>query len=373
MSITRALIAWSYRHIGKPIFFRFDPEFVHDRVTQLGQILGSNSVTRFFTKKTLAYQNPIIQTQLDNLVLTNPIGLSAGFDKDARLTQILPSVGFGFAEIGSVTRLPYRGNLRPRLYRLPKSQSIVVYYGLKNDGVDTVLKRLPIKPRIPLGISIAKSNDPSTNSLESGIADYLYSIERANQHPSCAYITINISCPNTFGGEPFTTPAALKQLLDGLHQHIRITKPIFIKMPIDLPWPKFHELLKVIVNYPISGVVIGNLTKDRHAITIKDPIPATIQGGLSGKPTEQLANHLIEQTYRTYGTKLAIVGVGGVFSAADAYRKLRLGASAIQLITGMIFEGPQLIGQINEGIANQLKVDGARSIKEIIGRDAGRV
>lgn len=372
MPTKNVLLSQLYRHIGKPIFFRFDPEIVHDRVTNLGAVLGSLPPARFLAHKILAYHNPRLTTKLGKLVLTNPVGLSAGFDKEARLTRILPAVGFGFAELGSITHLPYAGNPRPRLYRLPKSRGIVVYYGLKNSGTTAVLKRLPATNAIPYGISIAKSNDPSTNSLAAGIEDYVASVRQADAHPGCAYITLNISCPNTFGGEPFTTPDALKQLLNTVFTQGTLTKPVFIKMPIDLAWTEFQALLEVIIQHPVTGVVIGNLTKNRHAATIQDPIPKTIQGGISGKPTEELANHLIEQTYRHYGKQLAIIGVGGIFSAEDAYHKLRLGASAVQLITGMIFEGPQLIGQINAGLIDLLDRDKATTITEIIGRDAGR-
>ena len=180
------------------------------------------------------------------------------------------------------------------------------------------------------------------------------------------FYTINISCPNTFGGEPFTNERDLNVLLKKLST-IKTEKPVFIKMPINLSWREFDELLKIAVKYKVSGVIIGNLNKDKKDPTVTDKIPAGLKGSLSGRPTWRLSNALISKTYQKYGQKLTIVGVGGVFSGADAYEKIRRGATLVQLITGMIFEGPSLIGSINRDLIDLLKRDGYESVTQAIG------
>jgi dihydroorotate dehydrogenase (fumarate) len=179
-------------------------------------------------------------------------------------------------------------------------------------------------------------------------------------------ITLNISCPNTYGGEPFTTPDRLDQLLSAVDR-LRLKQPIFVKMPSHLSWREFDQLLRVIATHHIDGVTIGNLAKDRKAAKLSDPLPDTIKGGLSGKPTQKPTDDLICKTYLKYGKRFVIIGVGGIFTAEDAYRKIQLGASLVELITGMIFEGPQRIGQINQGIVALLERDGYKHISEAVG------
>lgn len=362
------LIGSAYRHVLKPIFFKFDPEFVHDEMTNRGKLLGSNKLTKKLTRMAFNYKNPILEQTIDGVNYINPIGLSAGFDKNAKLTNILEDVGFGFMEIGSVTYNPYAGNPKPRLYRLKKSKGLVVYYGLMNDGVKKIAERIKkAKPgNMNLGISVAKTNAEYTSTEGGGIQDYFDCLKYLVQENIGAYYTINISCPNTFGGEPFTTEEKLDKLLNKLSE-IRTDKPVYIKMPINLTIEEFDKLLKVAIKYKINGVVIGNLTKVKDPDLIKDSIPDNVKGGISGKPTEKLCNELISYTFKNYGKKLTIIGVGGIFSAEDAYEKIKRGASLLQLITGMIFQGPQLIGEINKGLVELAKKDGYSMISEAVG------
>lgn len=357
-----------YRQLIKPILFRFDPEFVHDQITLVGIILGSNPRTRFVTKLFFSYNNPALEQTVAGIKFRNPVGLSAGFDKDARLTKILPEVGFGFMELGSVTYQSYAGNPQPRLTRLPKSKGLVVYYGLKNEGVHRIVARLKAagQNKSIVGISIAKTNSSTTATEYGGIEDYFHTAKYLEEQNVGDYYTINISCPNTFGGEPFTTKERLDNLLSKLDE-LKISKPVFVKMPINLPVPEFDSLLQICIQHQITGVLIGNLTKARDPALIHDPLPERVKGGISGKPTEALCNQLIEYTYRRYRKELVIVGVGGIFSAEDAYTKIKLGASVVQLITGMIFEGPQLVGEINKGLVELLKKDGYTNISQAIG------
>lgn len=367
----RSIIRFSYKHILKRFLFVFDPESVHDRMTSFGKLLGSNVFFRDLTSSIFRYRDPVLSQTVGGISFENPVGLSAGFDKDANLIKILPSVGFGFETVGSVTYEAYEGNPKPRLYRLKKSKALVVYYGLKNDGVKNILKKIlkskETVPNFPLCISVAKTNSDKTKIEKDGIEDYFNCLAELVNNNAGDFYEINISCPNTFGGEPFTTPEKLDNLLKKLSS-LNLVKPVFIKMPINLEWNIFKKLLDVIVNYNfVTGVTIGNLNKDYKSPTIKDKIPAHLKGGISGKPTWELSNNLISQTYKEYGDKLKIIGVGGIFSAEDAYEKIKRGATLVELITGMIFEGPQLIGDINRGIAKLLKQDGYQSVEEAVG------
>jgi len=362
------LIAVFYKHFLKRIFFLFDPEFVHNRISLFGNILGSYPPARFLVGKLFRYENKMLEQKLAGLVFKNPVGLSAGFDKNARLLKILAPVGFGFAEIGSVTFEPYAGNPKPRLFRLPKSKGLVVYYGLMNEGVSKIARRIKktFRKDFVLGISIAKTNCQRTAAQEAGIEDYFECARYLEKEQIGDYYTLNISCPNTFGGEPFTTRESLDALLNRIAK-LKIKKAVFVKMPINLKLVEFDELLQVIIKHKIDGVIIGNLTKVRDPKLIKDFIPDNVKGGISGLPTQKLSNELISYTHRKYGKKLVIIGVGGIFNARDAYEKFRRGASLVQLITGMIYEGPQLIGKINKELVQMLERDGYKNIAEAIG------
>lgn len=360
----------SYKYFLRPILFTQDAEKVHNRFLNLGENLGKNFITRFSTSYLFNYENEMLNQTVDGVFYKNPIGLAAGFDKNARLTQILADVGFGFEEVGSLTNKPYKGNPPPKLTRLPKSKSIIVYYGLKNNGVDEIIPRLSkLNFEIPIGVSVAKTNSKDTAKIKGGINDYFECFKKVVISKVGAYITVNISCPNAFGGEPFTDKISLEKLFIKLDK-VKTEKPVYVKMPIELSLSKTGELIEVLKKHNVQGLIIGNLAKDRQnpKISSQDYYKAKeIKGGLSGKPTEDLSNKLIEFAYKNFGRDFTIIGCGGVFSAEDAFKKITLGSTLIQLITGMIFEGPQLIGDINRGLFKIMKEKGFRNIKEAIG------
>lgn len=357
-----------YKQILKRMFFRLDPEIVHDRMNFNGQLLGKFFLTRFLTSLLFTYQNKMLEQNLLGINFKNPIGLSAGFDKDANLTDILPSVGFGFAEVGSVTGQPCDGNPKPRLWRLKKSKSLVVYYGLKNKGADEISKRLENKKfKIPIGISVAKTNNKETCELFAGIKDYIKAYNAFKDIGS--YTTTNISCPNTYDDRPFTDPKKLDKLLTEIDK-IPSKKPVFLKVSPDLSKKEIDAILEVAVRHKVDGFVCTNLTKNRNnKIIVDENIPKV--GGISGKVVENLSNELISYIYKKTKGKYIIIGVGGVFSAQDAYKKIKSGASLIQMITGMIYEGPQVISEINQGLVKLLKHDGYLNISDAVGRDIG--
>jgi len=368
MMTTSQLIGTLYQKLLRPGLFRLDPELVHDHFLALGRALGEYRITRELTRNLFSYQSDRLTQQINGLDFPNPVGLSAGFDKDANLIKILPAVGFGFMQVGSVTLHPYEGNPKPRLYRLPKSQGLVVYYGLKNIGVEAIVQKVKddFSAEVPVSISVAKTNSSTTADIQAGIDDYLSSLRYLNDHGVGDIYTVNISCPNPYGGEPYTTPERLELLLNAVDRLV-LERPVWLKLPVDQEWSEFAELLAVADRHRIAGVVIGNLTKDRTSPAIKDPIPARIKGGISGRPTWERSNSLIGRTYEKYGDRFVIVGVGGIFSAEDAYQKIKLGASLVQLITGMVYQGPQVIGEINRGLERLLKEDGYDNIRQAVG------
>ena len=353
-----------YKAIFQKIFFQVDPEVVHDRILKVGRVLGGNAPTRKLTSFLFSYSNKRLEQTILGVRYSNPIGLAAGFDKEAELTNILPAVGFGHAEVGSITGEPCKGNPKPRLWRLKKSKGLVVYYGLKNEGCEKISRRLKSKKfSIPIGTSIAKTNNKETVGLERGIADYVKAYKKFTTVGS--YFTINISCPNTFGGEPFTDARRLDKLLHEIDK-IPTKKPVFLKISPDLSKYEVDKILRVVDNHKINGFVCSNLTKIRkNKKIIEKSVPR--QGGMSGKVVEDLSNELVSYIYRETKGKYTIVGCGGVFSAEDAYKKIKLGASLIQLITGVIFEGPQLISDINQGLVRLLKKDRFNNISQAVG------
>ncbi len=362
-----SILSSLYPRLVKPLLFLFDPEDMHNIFIKLGRIFGKTKPTRWIIRLLLRYDNPKLKQTIAGITFNNPVGLSAGFDKNADLINIIEDVGFGFTQVGTITNEAYEGNPKPRLFRLPRSKGIVVYFGLKNIGAKKILQRVKRQvSSITTSISIGKTNSQTTCTTETGIADYYACLKQVIKSTQSDFYTINISCPNTFGGEPFTIPDTLNALLKKLFT-LDIRKPVFLKMPINLPWEEFTLLVDVAISHGITGLIIGNLNKNHRDESIQDNIPSNVQGGISGKPTWELSNALISNTYKHYNKQIVIIGVGGIFSAEDAYEKIKLGASLVQLITGMIFQGPQLVGEINRGLIQLLQQDGYQSIQEAIG------
>ena len=358
------LIGFLYKSVLRPILFLNDSEVIHERFVKFGNFLGRYRLGKKIVSSLFFYSDKSLEQNILGINFKNPIGLAAGFDKNARLVDILPSVGFGFMEVGSITSQKCEGNPKPRLWRAKKSKGIVVYYGLVNDGCEKIFKRLITKKfDIPLGISIAKTNSKDTAETEAGISDYFKAYKTMLEIGN--YITINISCPNAFGGEPFTDPTKLEKLLKKISETPK-KKPIFLKLSPDLKEQEIDAILAVCGNHAIDGFICSNSTKKRVNI-IDENLPE--KGGISGKPMEELADNLIKYIYKRTNGKYVIIGCGGVFSAEDAYKKIKLGASLVQLISGMIYEGPQLIGEINKGLVHLLKKDGFDNISQVIGMD----
>lgn len=344
-----------------------DPEKVHHRSTRLGVLLGRFSFTQKLLGLFFNYQHPLLQQTIAGITFPNPVGLAAGFDKDARLTQILPSIGFGFEEIGSVTGTPCAGNAQPRVFRLPKDEALVINYGLCSLGAEAIARNLRTQRfRFPIGVSIARANNADiVMDVEKGIADYHKAFAFLKDLGD--YLTINISCPNTPADRAFSTPKIFARLMESF-KDTHFPKPVFIKLKPDFSFAEVDAFIALADQYPfITGFIISNLTKDRRALTM---FHEGMKGGISGKPLVKKSNDLITYVYKKTQGRYVLMGCGGIFTAEDAYEKIKAGASLVQLITGMIYEGPACIKKINKGLVALLKKDGYRNISEAIGVDA---
>lgn len=367
-----------YKYAIKPLLFLLTPDFAHRLIVFCGRVVQALPPVRWAIRKSWSFQDNSLQQEVDGITFYNPIGLSAGFDKNVQLSPLMEDVGFGFASGGSVTLEPRKGNQRPWFHRLPKTKSVVVYAGMPNYGLRKISRYIRRNRRrvdnMPTVVSVAVVANKTTRermgtrlTKEVIIDDVKKATEYINDNNLANVVEINISCPNA-GKEPFIETEPLDALLTALDSVPRDV-PFWVKMPHLYDIEQFDSLLKVIVRHNIQGVTVANLVKDRSKIDIKDPLTDEIRGGLSGEPTREHSLELIRHAYKKYGDRLTVIGVGGVFSAEDAYAKIKAGASLVGLITGLFFEGPQLIGQINRGLAELLKKDGFSHISEAVGAD----
>ena len=356
-----------YQQIVKRMLFTRDPVWVHERMSANGELLGRIGAGNFL-RPIFGSDDPRLSQKICGIEFNSPIGLAAGFDYNAQLTQILFGLGFGFQSIGTITHLAYEGNGKPMLGRLPKSRSLMVNKGFKNYGVCVISEKLQnLNFKIPLGISIGRSNSLVLKTQKESIQDIITSFKIVEEHGiKNSYYELNISCPNLKGDISFYPPKNLDELLTEI-DHLKLTKPVFIKMPIELANKDLLALVEVIVKHSPNGIIIGNLQKNRSdPALLSDEVAKFSVGYFSGKATWTRSNELIALVHKRYKKDLVIIGCGGVFSAEDAYLKLQLGASLVQLITGMIFQGPQLISQINHGLLRIFDQTGEKSVKDIV-------
>ncbi len=351
------VIDWLYVKALKPILFSTSPDTVHDLFTSGGEFFGRFAPTRALFAWLYTYPGTDLQKTVDGVHYRTPIILSAGFDPDGRLTRILPSLAFGGVEVGSTTALPCEGNPLPRMTRLVKNKSLVVFKGLRNRGVDVLIKKLKATPRereFVIGISIARTNLPAASTdIEAGIEDYVASFTKLTTAKIGDYYTINISCPNAFTGETFTTPETLAKLLPRLAE-VPCDKPVYLKMPISLEWEEFEKLVALAAESPlVKGLIIGNLNKHYNELAHPEEAPKTFRGGLSGTPTQKRSTTYLRRTREKYGTRFTLIGCGGILTPEDALEKLHAGADLLQLVSGMIFTGPGLMRQICERISKE--------------------
>lgn len=376
MTNKQRFISFLYTKIAKPIFFKIDPEKIHNIFLDAGRIMGKCRVMKKITSLLFNYKNEKLEQEYFGIKFRNPVGLSAGFDYNADLTTLLGDVGFGFESMGTVTNKYYEGNKKPRLGRLPKSKSLLVNKGFKSLGIEEVLNnRVKFKDEdFQVGISIGATNSPETSEACTQIEDIINSFNFLVNHKHAdkfAFYELNISCPNVVGSGTLAEPEPLKEILTKIRE-INFDKPLFVKFQLEIEWELAKELVQIMIDHKVDAVIISNLLKKKDNFDfVKEEIDNitnnNLKGNFSGKCTEDLSNDLISKVYSEFGDRVKIIGVGGIFSAEDAYEKIKRGASLVELITGMIYEGPQVIGSINAGLVEMLEKDGYSNISEAIG------
>jgi len=364
-----------YRKLLRPILYLFPPEIIHKVVAYGGNFILQCRILRKIVRNFLLVKDVSLQQNYFDINFHNPVGLAAGFDKEADHVSFDTAMGFSFVEIGSITDQPYAGNPGPHIRRLVKSQALVINYGLKNSGAAVVSQNLAkLKSVLPFGISIAKSNVEGMN-LEQSIDDVLNAYEKLAKYGY--YHTINTSCPNVCDTDSFINPENLIKLFERINEFRKkynIKQPLFVKVYPDIDENQIAVLAKLHEVKMIDGVIIGNLLKDKPKVksTIAFPEEYDVNwaGGVSGQATKDISTACIKKVYARTQGQLLIIGCGGIFDGQDAYEKIRAGASLLQLVTGFIFGGPLAIRRINKELIGLLKKDGYSSISDCIGLDA---
>jgi dihydroorotate dehydrogenase len=343
--------------LARPILHRLDPERSHN--------LTLRALAAGLVPRQPPDTDASLRTQLFGRPIPNPVGLAAGFDKNARVFHRMFDQGFGWVEAGGVTPLPQPGNPRPRLFRLAEDAAVINRMGFNNDGVEAIARRLAARPQPNrlLGVNLA-SNSASAAPAE----DFERLVERCARLAD--YLVIDVSCPNTRNGRVFQDPAALADLLDRL-KTVRATQAagcaLVAKIAPDLTPAELEPIVAVILRAGIDGLIVGNTTVARPpSLRARDRAEA---GGLSGAPLLHPSTELLRAVYRQTDGRLTLIGTGGVASGADAYDKIRAGASAVQLYSALVYRGPALVTAIKRDLAQRLRADGFESIAAAVGAD----
>ena len=333
---------------------RLDPEDAHG-LAMLGLKLGLGPRG--------GRDDPILASSLAGLILPNAVGLAPGFDKDAEVFGPMLRAGFGFVECGTVTPLPQSGNPRPRLFRLSDDSAVINRMGFNNRGLEAFAGRLARGA----GGGVVGANIGANKDSADRIADYVAGLRRL--WGLASYFTINVSSPNTPGLRALQTRAALDELLgrlaearDALPAQGRV--PMFLKVAPDLEDGEVEAIVETCVTHGLAGIMVSNTTVSRPALASAFAQEA---GGLSGVPLMALSTRVLQEFAKASASRLALVGVGGIASGADAYAKIRAGASAVQLYSALVFEGPRLVRRIKLELASRLRADGFASVAEAVG------
>ena len=343
----------------RPYIFSLDPEAAHDLAIKS---LKANILPKSFFN---VEGEELLETDLFNLKLPNPIGLAAGFDKSAEVYNSLFKFGFGFIEVGTVTPKRQLGNPKPRIFRLEKDQALINRLGFNNHGSEVISKRISNnRPDGILGINIGPNKD--TKNKED---DYFTCLTKLAIYSN--YITINISSPNTEGLRNFHDQSEMEKLLVGLNKikkDKKLDQPIAIKLSPDIDDGDVSGIVELIKRYSIQGIIISNTT-DSNRDNLSD-VKKNEVGGLSGQPLKDISTNLIKKFYKDTKGKIKIIGVGGVDSGQSAFEKITAGADAVQLYTGMVYKGPGIVKDIKKELISILKKENFENISQAIGINA---
>ena len=343
--------------ILRPFLFSLDPETAHDLA------IKSLKFNYLPSKMFEVEDEQILNTELLGKNFPNPVGLAAGFDKSAEVYNSLLRFGFGFVEVGTVTPLKQFGNSKPRIFRLEEDGALINRLGFNNDGIEIIKKRIKsVKKKGVLGINIGpnKNTKDQKNDFCLGLKNFFDIAD---------YITINISSPNTEGLRDFHDQEKLKDLLLALNKiknENKINIPLLLKISPDIVDNHISEIADVAIKNDISGIILTNTTnsnRDKLMNNFKKE-----EGGLSGKPLQQISTDMIKKFYKQLNGKIPIIGVGGVNSGKSAYEKITAGASLLQLYTGLVYKGPLLVKNIKKELIQILKSEGLNNIKDAVGK-----
>jgi len=360
-----------YRTLLRPLLFRLPPETAHEfAIHALSLGLGAGAMRRAARAR---FERPLFgELRRFGLSFKNPIGMAAGFDKNGVVARELAALGFGFVEVGTVTRLAQPGNPRPRLFRLPSDRALVNRLGFNNDGAEALARRLArARPDCVLGVNIGKSR---AVPVEEATADYLASFEAVRSHAD--YVAVNVSSPNTPGLRELQRADLLAALLKELQRRNRelaardraAPLPLLVKISPDLGEGELELIVEAARGAGVAGLIATNTTTSREGLhTHAAEVAACGEGGLSGAPLRARATRTVAALRRLTRGAVEIVGVGGVFTAEDAWEKICAGAGLVQLYTGFVYEGLGVVRRINEGLAALLEREGFRTLDEAVG------
>ncbi len=342
--------------LTKPLLYRLDPETAHTVVLR--------ALAARLVPPQPPDRDPRLATTLFGRPIANPVGLAAGFDKNARVFHRMAAQGFGWLEVGGVTPRPQVGNPRPRLFRLTEDRAVINRMGFNNDGMDAIAGRLAARPAGPLlGVNLASNSDSAKPA-----DDFIALVDRFARLAD--YLVIDVSCPNTANGRVFQDPVALTDLLDRVKaaRAAQGSKAALVaKIAPDLTPAELEAIVAVVMRAGIEAMIVGNTTVARPD-SLRAPDRAE-RGGLSGAPLLAPSTALLADVYRLSRGSLTLIGTGGIASGADAYAKIRAGASAVQLYSALVYHGPALVTAIKRDLAQLLAADGFASVAEAVGAD----
>ena len=337
--------------VGLAALRRIDPEIAHG--------LALKALHTPFAPSPGPIESPRLMVSISGLSLPNPVGLAAGFDKNATALAPLMQAGFGFLEVGAATPRPQSGNPRPRLFRLAKDKAAINRFGFNNDGVEVIADRLADRPKgIPVGLNIGANKDSKDRAHD--FADVMRVVRDLVD-----FATVNVSSPNTEKLRDLQGADALRGLLAGVMAE-RGQVPVFLKIAPDLSESETADIAGVALDSGVSGIIATNTTLARDGLTSRHKSQA---GGLSGRPLFVPSTRILARLYRETSGQIPLIGVGGITSAADAYTKIKAGASAVQLYTAMVYWGISLVERIARGLDEMLAHDGYQNVSEAVGAD----
>jgi dihydroorotate dehydrogenase (fumarate)/dihydroorotate dehydrogenase len=352
----------------RPLLFRLDAERAHDLAVRGAELCGRSRLVTGATRRALAVHDGGLRTRFAGLELPNPLGLAAGFDKNGRAIAMLGALGFGHVEIGSVSAWPSGGNPRPRLFRIPQDEGIVVAYGVPNDGAEAVRRRLGAHPsHAALGINLVKTNDPARPAVAPDVyEDYARSF--AELQDRAQYVALNLSCPNSAADRDFFDDLpridALLERLAGCAPRV----PVILKLKPTTDAGVLREIVAIAGRHPfVAGFSINLPAGKPRALDLRTSSKAlaAMPGAVGGHPVEAYVNTILGTLAQLAGPRHALMAAGGVTTAEAAYRKLTLGATVVQLYTGLVYHGPGLVRELLTGLTRLLERDGHGSLTEL--------